>query len=174
MQQDSESKIGLRSAVSRAFWSLPGGAALGQQSTLLRASRDGLFTSWDRACPTAVQKQGLRKNTLMQRRQRRESGWQGPGWAGEVRTWRGEGAWVWADTAWRTDRFSEILANALRAHAPGRPGDSVLQKQAPRPGQRRLSWCRAPQPGPPLLKAVWPTRSLLIVPVTGLPAAPTD
>lgn len=68
---------------------------------------------------------------------------------GDVCKWRREGAWAWADTASRMDRFSEILANALGAQDPGRPGNPVLQKQAPRPGKRPPLLVPAAQQSPP-------------------------
>lgn len=74
---------------------------------------------------------------------------QGKWTSGTVCRWRGEGAWAWADTASRMDRFSEILANALGAQDPGRPGDPVLQKQAPRPGERPPLLVPAARESPP-------------------------
>lgn len=74
---------------------------------------------------------------------------QGEWMAGKVCRWRGEGAWAWADTASRMDGFSEILANALGAQDPGRPGDLVLQKQAPRPGERPPLLVPAARQSPP-------------------------
>ena len=95
----------------------------------------------------------------------------GPGWASKFCAQWVESARMWADT-WHVIMDGATFRNLSKCTRAD-PGDQAEWDQGW--GEATLQWLSwPPPPRPPLLKTVWPTRSLLIVPMIGLPAALTD